>query len=100
MSSGDAGGLSHAELVKLVVELSQQVDSLAVSNERLRAENERLRAGMAKNSGNSSKPPSRDPAAERQRQAEACQAKKARAAGGKSRRPGKQTASRFPTVAA
>ena len=89
MTSGDAGGLSHAELVKLVVALSQQVDSLAVSNEKLRAENERLRAEAAKNSGNSSKPPSRDPAAERKRQAEERQAKKARAAG-KARRPGKQ----------
>ena len=89
MTSGDAGGLSHAELVKLVVALSQQVDSLAVSNEKLRAENERLRAEAAKNSGNSSKPPSRDPAAERKRQAEERQAKKARAAG-KNRRPGKQ----------
>jgi transposase len=90
MTSGDAGGLSHAELVRLVVALSQQVDSLALSNEKLRAENERLRAEAAKNSGNSSKPPSRDPAAERQRQAEARQAKKARAAGGNKRRPGKQ----------
>src|SRR5215210_6382048 len=89
MTSGDAGGLSHAELVRLVVALSQQVDSLVLSNEKLRAENERLRAEAAKNSGNSSKPPSRDPAAERKRQAEARQAKKARAAG-KTRRPGKQ----------
>lgn len=89
MTSSDAGGLSHAELVKLVVALSQQVDSLALSNEKLRAENERLRAEAAKNSGNSSKPPSRDPAAERKRQAEERQAKKARAAG-KARRPGKQ----------
>jgi len=90
MTSGDAAGLSHAELVELVVELSQQVDALALGNERLRAENQQLRAELAKNSGNSSKPPSRDPAAERRRQAEQRQAKKARAAGGKTRRPGKQ----------
>ena len=90
MTSGDAGGLSHAELVKLVVALSQQYEALAVDNERLRAENERLRAEAAKNSGNSSKPPSRDPAAERKRQAEERQAKKARAADGKQRRAGKQ----------
>jgi transposase len=90
MTSGDAGGLSHAELVKLVVALSQQYEALAVDNEKLRAENERLRAEAAKNSGNSSKPPSRDPAAERKRQAEERQAKRARAAGGKQRRPGKQ----------
>lgn len=83
MTSGDAVGLSHAELVELVVELSQRVEALA-------AENERLRAEAAKNSGNSSKPSSRDPAAERKRQAEERQAKKARAADGKKRRPGKQ----------
>jgi len=96
MTSGDAVGLSHAELVKLVVELSQQVDSLAVSNERLRAENERLRAEAGKNSGNSSKPPARDPAAERKRQAEARQAKKARAAG--KRRAGKQPGDKGNTL--
>jgi hypothetical protein len=90
MTSGDAAGLSHAELVKLVVELSQRLEVLAADNERLRAENERRRTELAKNSGNSSKPPSRDPAAERKRQAEQRQAKKARAAGGKKRRPGKQ----------
>ena len=83
MNSGDAVGLSQAELVELVVELSQRVEALA-------AENERLRAEAAKNSGNSSKPSSRDPAAERKRHAGERQAKKARAAGGKKRRPGKQ----------
>lgn len=91
MTSGDAVGLSHAELVELVVELSQRVEALA-------AENERLRAEAAKNSGNSSKPPSRDPAAERKRQAEARQAKKARAAGGKTRRAGKQPGDRGNTL--
>ncbi|MCA1703081.1 MAG: IS66 family transposase [Actinobacteria bacterium] len=98
MTSGDASGLSHAELVKLVVELSQQFEALTADNERLRAENERLRAEAAKNSGNSSKPPSRDPAAERKRQAEQRQAKKARAAGGKKRRPGKQPGDKGNTL--
>jgi len=83
MTSHDVVGLSHAELVELVVELSQRVDALAGENERLRAE-------AAKNSANSSKPSSRDPVAERKRQAEERRAKKARAAGGKKRRPGKQ----------
>jgi len=98
MTSGGAVGLSHAELVKLVVELSRQVDVLAGDNVQLRAENQRLRAEAAKNSGNSSKPPSRDPAAERQRQAEARQAKKARAAGGRNRRPGKQPGDKGNTL--
>lgn len=52
----------------------------------------------AKNSGNSSKPPSRDPAAERKRQAEERQAKKARAAGGTKRRPGKQAGAQGKTL--
>lgn len=98
MTSGDAVGLSHAELVKLVVELSQRYEALVLDNEKLRAENERLRAEAAKNSGNSSKPPSRDPAAERKRQAEERQAKKARAAGGKQRRPGKQPGAKGNTL--
>jgi len=89
VTSGEVVGLSHAQLVELVLKLSGQFEALAADNERLRAENERLRAEAAKNSGNSSKPPSRDPAAERKRQAEERHAKKARAAGGK-RRPGKQ----------
>jgi len=98
MTSGDAVGFSHPELVKLVVELSQQVDSLAADNEQLRAENQRLRAEAAKNSGNSSKPPSRDSAAERKRQSEEREAKKARAAGGKKRRPGKQPGAKGNTL--
>ncbi|HVL04077.1 MAG TPA: IS66 family transposase [Acidimicrobiales bacterium] len=98
MTSGDAAGLSHAELVELVVELSHRVEALAADNERLRAENQRLRAEVAKNSGNSSKPSSRDPAAERKRQAEERQAKKARAAGGKKRRPGKQPGTKGNTL--
>lgn len=64
------------------MELSARVETLV-------AENERLRSEAAKNSGNSSKPPSRDPIAERARQAKERQEKKARAAGVK-RRPGKQ----------
>lgn len=91
MTSGDVVGLSHAELVVLVVELSNRVDALV-------AENQRLRAEAAKNSGNSSKPSSRDPAAERKRQAEERQAKKARAAGGKQRRAGKQPGTKGTTL--
>lgn len=96
--------LSRGQLVTLVAELLARVnalaadvarvDALAADVARLSAENDRLRSELAKNSGNSSKPPSRDPAAERQRQAEERRAKQARAAGGKARRPGKQPGSK------
>jgi transposase len=74
-------GMSHDELVSLVVKLVED-------NQRLAAQVEALKAELAKNSGNSSKPPSRDPAAERSRQAESRRAKRSR--DGKIRRPGKQ----------
>lgn len=80
--------LSQAELVELVAGLLARLETLEVDNQQLRAENQRLRAELAKNSGNSSKPPSRDPAVERSRQAEARRAKRSR--DGKVRRPGKQ----------
>jgi transposase len=80
-------------LVGLVVELLARVERLEADNAQLRAQVERLRAEAGRNSGNSSKPPSRDPAVERQRQAEERRAKKQRAAGGKGRRAGKQPGS-------
>lgn len=89
--------LDHGQLVALVLELLARIEAQAADNERLRADNERLRAEAAKNSGNSSKPPSRDPAAERQRQAKERQEKKARAAGAK-RRPGKQPGAKGNTL--
>jgi transposase len=73
------------------------VEAFEVDNQQLRAENQRLRAELAKNSGNSSKPPSRDPATERSRQAEARRAKRFR--DGKVRRPGKQPGSDGTTLA-
>jgi transposase len=82
--------LSQAELVEMVVALLSRVEALE-------AENQRLRAELAKNSGNSSKPPSRDPATERSRQAEARRAKRSRE--GKVRRPGKQPGSDGTTLA-
>ena len=88
MLADEVSSLEHAQLVALVVELFARVEALAADNERLAAENARLRSDAAKNSCNSSKPPSRDPVAERARQAKERQEKKARA-GGK-RRPGKQ----------
>ena len=90
-------GLSPAELVELVAALLGRVEALEAENQRLRAENQRLRAELAKNSGNSSKPPSRDPAAERSRQAEARRAKRSR--DGKVRRPGKQPGGEGTTLA-
>lgn len=91
MTADEVAGLSHAQLVELVVKLLARVEELT-------ADNERLRADAAKNSGNSSRPPSRDPAAERKRQAEERQAKKARAAGGKKRRAGKQPGAKGNTL--
>lgn len=82
--------LSHGELVDLVVGLFARVDALETENKALRAEMAGLKAAAGKNSGNSSKPSSRDPVAERARQAEERRAKRAGAAGGKRRRPGKQ----------
>jgi transposase len=95
--------LSHGELVELVLALLARVDSLEAENralreenDRLRAENERLRRELGKNSGNSSKPPSRDPATERERQAEARRVKRSK--GGRQRRPGKQPGSPGTTL--
>jgi len=95
MTADEVAEMNHGQLVAIVLELFVRFEALASANEALvgandslMAENARLRSDAAKNSGNSSKPPSRDPVAERARQAEERQEKKARA-GGK-RRPGKQ----------
>lgn len=71
---------SHADLVAFLVKLSERLAvveaenaDLRAQNTVLRSENAALRAEIAalksKNSGNSGLPSSRDPAAERQRQA-------------------------------
>jgi transposase len=97
------GALSHGVLVALVLELVARVDGLEEENRRLRAENEqlrvevgRLRAELAKNSGNSSKPPSRDSAVERERQVEARRVKRSK--GGQRHRAGKQPGSPGTTL--
>ncbi|MGH9066827.1 MAG: IS66 family transposase [Acidimicrobiales bacterium] len=82
--------LSRRELVDLVLGLVVRVGDLEVENQRLSAELAALKAEVTKNSGNSSKPPSRDPVAERARQASERRERRAKAAGGKRRRPGKQ----------
>jgi transposase len=77
--------------------LRAEIDVLRAENGQLRADNKLLRdrvthleTELGKNSGNSSKPPSRDPAAERARQAEARRTKRTKQAGGQPRKPGKQ----------
>lgn len=80
--------LSHGDLVALVLGFMARLEAVEEENRQLRAEVGRLRSELGKNSGNSSKPPSSDPAAERERQAEARRAKRSK--GGKRRRPGKQ----------
>jgi transposase len=69
------------------------LELLEVENTALRAEIVSLKSKGSKHSGNSSMPPSRDPAGERQRQATERQAKKRRAAGGTTRRAGGQPGS-------
>lgn len=93
----DLAGMDHAGLVALVVSLLERVERLEAENAALKAENALLRAEIvvlrskgSKNSGNSSLPPSRDPAGERQRQAADRQARKQRLTGGEPRRAGGQ----------
>ena len=74
--------VKHAELVELVEALRQV-------NQRLDERVADLERQLGQNSGNSGKPPSRDPSAERQRQAEQRQ-QRAQAKGGARRRQGKQ----------
>jgi len=83
-------GLSRAELVGLVVVVAARLEAAEAENRRMAARIEQLVAEAGKNSGNSSKPPSRDPAAEREAQAKSRRERRATAAGGKARKPGKQ----------
>ncbi len=70
--------------------LRERVALLERENRRLAAKLEALSVEGQKNSGNSSKPPSRDPAAVREAQAKARRERRAATAGGKARKPGKQ----------
>lgn len=101
-----------AELDERVAQLTGEVARLTIENTRLQTENAGLQSENAglraeilvlkakrpKNSGNSSMPPSRDPVAERQRQATERQARKRSAAGGTSRRAGGQPGSPGKTL--
>lgn len=89
-TSEAVAGLSRGELVELVTVLVGRGDALE-------AENQRLRAVSAKNSGISSKPTSRDPAAERSRQGVARRARRSR--DGEVRRPGNQPGGEGMTLA-
>lgn len=93
-----------AELVALVAEQGATIAAQAETIEALRQANERLEARVAElerqagqNSGNSGKPPSRDSAAERQRQAKERQERKAAAEGPK-RKKGKQRGAKGSTL--
>jgi transposase len=80
-----------AELAALVAAQAETIQSLRDMNKRLEARVAELERQAGQNSGNSGKPPSRDPAAERQRQADERQ--KRQQAGAK-RPKGKQRGSR------
>ena len=86
-------GWSHGDLVAFVVTLSERVATLETENAGLRAEIAALKSKGSRNSGNSSLPPSRDPAVERQRQASQRRSKRQGGAGGQQRRAGGQPGS-------
>ena len=92
------------ELLALVAEQAAMIAVQAETIETLRQANERLEARVAElerqagqNSGNSGKPPSRDSAAERQRQAKERQERKAPGVGPK-RKKGKQRGAKGSTL--
>jgi len=88
---------SYEELAALVVEQARAIEDLRAENRELRARVAELERVVGQNSGNSGKPPSRDSAAERQRQAAERRAK-AEAAGGAKRRRGKQRGAKGKTL--
>jgi transposase len=87
---------SYEELAALVVEQAKVIEQLETANARLESRVAELERIAGQNSGNSGKPPSRDTAAERQRQA-AERRSKAAAAGGKRTR-GKQKGAKGKTL--
>src|ERR1700728_2694577 len=86
-------GLSRQELVALVLVQSELIQSLQAELVSLRSKVAEMEERLGQNSGNSSTPPSRDPVAERQRQAQQRAAKQEQAGGAKRRR-GKQRGAR------
>jgi len=88
---------SYEELADLVVKQAKMLEELQAANERLESRVAELERVVGQNSGNSGKPPSRDSAAERQRQAEE-RKKKAEAAAGTKRSQGKQRGAKGKTL--
>ena len=82
-----------AELEAIVAAQAATIEALQKLVARFEARVAELERRLGQNSGNSGLPPSRDPAAERQRQAEE-RAQKSSRTGGAKRRPGKQRGSR------
>jgi transposase len=89
MTAESLAGLSRGQLVELVLAQASMVERLEAELAEMRSKVAELEARLGQNSGNSSKPSSRDPAAERQRQAEERAERRRRAGGGKRKR-GKQ----------
>jgi transposase len=81
-----------AGLEALVAQQAALIEAQREVISRLESRVAELERQLGQNSGNSGVPPSRDPAAERTRQAEERERRK-QAQGGKRRRPGKQTGS-------
>jgi transposase len=82
-----------AELEAVVAAQAETIDALRQLNQRLEERVAELERRLGQHSGNSGKPPSRDPAVERERQAEQRQ-RRAQAKGGAKRRKGKQRGSK------
>ena len=86
---------AQAETIRALRELNERLEArvgeLCEANEQLQSRVGELERQAAQNSGNSGKPPSRDPAAERTRQA---QERKRKNSGGEPRRKGKQPGSK------
>ena len=78
-----------AELKALVAAQAETIRALKELNERLDARVGELERQLGQTSGNSGKPPSRDPAAERQRQADERE-RRTSSGGGERKRKGKQ----------
>ncbi|MGH9153861.1 MAG: IS66 family transposase [Acidimicrobiales bacterium] len=83
----EAYRVRNAELEALVASQAELITALRRDNEQLQARVAELERQLGQNSGNSGKPPSRDPATERKRQAEERAKRKAE---GTARRKGKQ----------
>ncbi len=85
---------SYEELAELVVEQAETISLLRAEVRDLRSRVAELERQLGLNSGNSGKPPSRDPVAERQRQAE----QRAKRSAGTKRRRGKQRGAKGQTL--